>query len=130
MTDESLFPPRCDNQPILLDFVRFSLPVELTEEFEVKAIELGSKDRIDCHDVWCSAFIPRTHVEETQADYVTCIECGKTTCAICKIAAHTGDCLKDEALQQLINTVNAAQWQRCWECKRFVELESGCNHMT
>ncbi|OQN95443.1 hypothetical protein B0A48_18551 [Cryoendolithus antarcticus] len=70
MTDEALFPPRCDNRQILLENVRFFLPVELAKEFEAKAVELGSKNRIYCHDARCSAFIPRPCAKDEQVEYM------------------------------------------------------------
>jgi len=44
MKDESLFPPRCDGQPISLNQVRFFLPVELAKEFEERSVELSAKN--------------------------------------------------------------------------------------
>lgn len=52
------------------------------------------------------------------------------TCVICKANAHTGDCPKDTALQLLFNVADHNDWQRCHACRRLVELDIGCNHMT
>ncbi|RMY63200.1 hypothetical protein D0864_12701 [Hortaea werneckii] len=81
LTDESLFPPRCDGAEIPLNYVRIFLPPDLAKT-------------------------------------------SKST------PSHSGDCPEDEALQQLINIANAEEWQRCSECKRFVELDTGCNHIS
>ncbi|KAK4498905.1 hypothetical protein PRZ48_009415 [Zasmidium cellare] len=127
MNDEGLFPPRCDNQEIPLESVRFFLPSDIAKEFEAKYDELSTHNRTYCHERSCATFIPNElHEEDTGA----CPECGKTTCTICKGPSHSGDCPDDEALHQLVEAANAAQWQRCYECSRFVELESGCNHIT
>jgi hypothetical protein len=131
MKDESLFPPRCDGQAIPLNQVRFFLPVDLAKEFEERFVELSAKNRVYCHDPQCSTFIPwPASVERMEGEWLTCPTCEKTTCAICKAAAHTGDCPDDTALQQLLETAGNEQWQRCYQCHRFVELEQGCNHMT
>lgn len=61
---------------------------------------------------------------------MTCPSCEKTTCTTCKSAAHTGDCLDDTALQQLLDTAGNEQWQRCYKCHHLVELEQGCKHIT
>lgn len=131
MKDESLFPPRCDGQAIPLNQVRFFLPVELAKEFEERSVELSAKNRVYCHDPRCSTFIPLpTPVERMEGNWLSCPAFEKTTCTICKAAAHTGDCPDDTALQQLLDTAGNEQWQRCYQCHRFVELEQGCNHMT
>lgn len=49
---------------------------------------------------------------------------------MCKSPSHSGDCPEDVSLRQLAETANAELWQRCFDCHRFVELETGCNHMT
>lgn len=126
MKDETLFPPRCDGQEVPLELVRFFLPSDVAKEFESKYDELSTQNRTYCHERSCTAFIPsELHVGDT----CSCPKCGKTTCAICKGPSHSGDCPDDEALQQLIEAANVAQWQRCYQCTRFVELDSGCNHM-
>nr|POF17962.1 hypothetical protein CFP56_13373 [Quercus suber] len=129
MTDETLFPPRCDGKEIPLNRVRFFLPADLANEFDAKSVELSTKNRICCHDPHCSTFIPLTDTDSV-AEWVTCPRCSKTTCTICKAASHTGDCPDDTSLQQLVQTAEAEQWQRCYQCHRFVELDTGCNHMT
>ena len=128
MTDESLFPPRCDNEPIPLAQVRFLLPRELAKRFEAKLVELSTRDRVYCHDPRCSTFVPCTAIDED--DVGICPRCKKTTCAICKAPSHTGDRPEDTSLQLLLATAEAEQWQRCLDCKRFIELEIGCFHMT
>ena len=127
MIDETLFPPRCDGEAIPLQHVRFFLPPDLAKEFESKSVELSTKNRTYCHERACSAFIPSDAVAN---DVATCPQCRRTTCVTCKQQSHTGDCPEDRALQQLVETANVEQWQRCYECNRIVELETGCNHMS
>lgn len=127
LKDETLFPPRCDGQEIPLGRVRFFLPSQLANEFETKYVELSTKNRTYCHEVTCSAFIPNTAISD---DVGTCPKCSKTTCTMCKSASHSGDCPHDSALNQLIDMATDQQWQRCYACNRFVELNIGCNHMT
>lgn len=131
LKDESLFPPRCDGKPIQLSQVRFFLPTDLAKDFEARRVELSSKNRIYCHDPHCSTYMPWPNASECiEEDWLACPLCEKTTCTICKAAAHTGDCPNDCALQQLLETAGNEQWQRCFQCHRFVDLEQGCNHMT
>lgn len=126
MTDESLFPPRCCRQSIPLARVRLFLPSDLARLFETKSVELGTKNRTYCHDTRCSTFISPAAVV---GDIGRCPRCEKATCVICKAVSHSGDCPEDTALHQLVETAHSEQWQRCLDCYRFVELDTGCNHI-
>ncbi|KXS96476.1 hypothetical protein AC578_6324 [Pseudocercospora eumusae] len=127
MKDETLFPPRCDGQEIPLRSVRFFLPSQLAKDFDTKYTELSTKNRTYCHDRACETFIPAQSIDN---DIATCPSCRKTTCTMCKMPSHSGDCPEDEALQQLLETTEQQQWQRCPTCKAVVELNTGCNHIT
>ncbi|KAI5240555.1 hypothetical protein E4T43_05979 [Aureobasidium subglaciale] len=127
MVDETLYPPRCCRQPIPLDDAKLLLHPKLIRNFERKSIELDTKDRTYCFDPRCSTFIPAGHITDNIAG---CPGCGKRTCAICKVAAHRGDCPRDEALQQFLQAADQLGWQRCYSCHRVVELRTGCNHIT
>jgi hypothetical protein len=48
---------------------------------------------------------------------------------VCK-ANHTGDCPEDVGLQQVLDAAQEYGWQRCYNCRRVVELDIGCNHIT
>ena len=126
-TDESLYPPRCCREPIPLADVRHFLGEELVTKFERKAVEFNTHDRTYCYDAECSAFILPPNID---GDKATCAECYKVTCKICKSAAHENDCPEDPAREGLMSAAAAAGWQQCYRCKRLVELEVGCNHMT
>ncbi|KAH0334986.1 hypothetical protein KCU81_g9228, partial [Aureobasidium melanogenum] len=119
-----------DNQPespfTCVAYAKLVLDPKLIRNFEHKSIELDTKDRTYCFDPRCSTFIPTEHIT---VDIAGCPGCGKRTCAICKAAAHRGDCPRDENLQLLLQAAEAQGWQRCYQCRRLVELRSGCNHM-
>lgn len=127
LTDESLFPPRCCRQEITPESVTTFLSAALLRRFRSKAVELRTTNRTYC--VWptCSTFIPTGFIS---GDTATCPACEQKTCTICKNASHEGDCPDDTALQSLLTTAAANGWQRCYSCKRMVELNVGCNHMT
>ncbi|KAK3625050.1 hypothetical protein LTR56_013654 [Elasticomyces elasticus] len=97
--------------------------------FEAKYAELSTKNRTYCHDTKCNVFISAEDVDPNSG-IATCPSCRKTTCPTCKGPSHTGDCPEDTALRQLVNVAEHEQWQRCYTCNRFVELETGCNHIT
>lgn len=127
LSDESLFPPRCCNQPLPHDSCRIYLPAELIGKFLAKKVELETPNRTYCHEPKCSVFVP-THF--ISGDVATCPRCRTKTCVICKGATHTGDCPQDTAAQELLRLAAENGWQRCYSCHRVVELEHGCNHMS
>ncbi|KAI1321276.1 hypothetical protein F5Y16DRAFT_413784 [Xylariaceae sp. FL0255] len=128
-TDESLFPPRCCNQPMPLDETRIYLDGKVVDEFRKKAIEFSTPNRTYCHNVNCAAFIPPTDSSESYAT-ATCDRCGSRTCTTCKGTSHGGDCPNDEQIQQVLELAREQGWQRCQNCLVMVELSFGCNHMT
>ncbi|KAF4537569.1 Zinc finger RING/FYVE/PHD-type protein [Lasiodiplodia theobromae] len=127
MTDESLFPPRCCRQPISLDDVRMFLSTETAREFQRKKPELETPNKTYCHVQSCSAWIPPQSITD---EVGVCPRCRLQTCTICKGSTHVGDCPWDEATQQLLQTADGSGWQRCYKCRRVVELHTGCNHIT
>lgn len=125
--DESLFPPRCCKQPIDLDDAQIFLTKELKDRFEKARIEFETPNRTYCSRGTCSAFIPPGSIT---GDTATCPGCLTETCTICKDGAHQGDCPDDTTLQEILAAATENGWQRCYSCRRLVELEVGCNHMT
>lgn len=127
-TDESLFPPRCCRQSISLKTVSIFLTSRLKEEYERKKIEFSTPNRTYCSRPLCSSFIPAENIND---EIASCPSCAARTCAICKAESHAGqDCPNDTALLETLNLAQENGWQRCYSCRRLVELDIGCNHMT
>jgi len=125
--DESLYPPSCCQQTIPLSSSSSFLATDLIELLESKAEEFGTPNRTYCHDASCSEFIPSRYVRH---DVATCPKCSKGTCSMCKGPPHVDtDCPDDPAEKALETLAIAQKWARCPNCKRRVELESGCNHI-
>ncbi|THZ65993.1 hypothetical protein D6C85_08251 [Aureobasidium pullulans] len=127
MNDESMYPPRCCAQIIPLASVRSTITEELAVAFTEKAIEFDTVDRTYCSDPNCATFIPADVILN---DIATCGNCGMTTCAICKAASHLNDCPQDENIRALLQQAEEMQWQRCSECLRIVQRDTGCNHIS
>jgi hypothetical protein len=127
LSDETLFPPRCCGQPIPLDSCRVHLPPNLAGEFQAKKAEMETPNRTYCHQPTCSTFIPTKSIDGVKA---WCTRCQKATCVTCKGQAHDGDCPPDAADQELLRVAAENGWQRCYSCRRLVELDHGCNHMS
>ncbi|KAL9610529.1 MAG: hypothetical protein Q9167_004767 [Letrouitia subvulpina] len=125
-TDESLFPPRCCRSEISLQSVKLYLSPTLFHHFEQKSIEFTTSNRTYCFRPTCSAFIPPVNIVNQRA---VCSTCGSFTCTICKNEAHTDDCPKDTTAQQVLDLARDEGWQRCFGCRRIVELDVGCNHI-
>lgn len=127
ITDESLFPPRCCKQPIPMQVIETFFTSAFILEFRAKEAEYGTSNRTYCHMATCSAFINPTFIEE---DTATCSQCSVQTCSICKGPSHTNDCPEDETTQEILRIAAENGWQRCQTCRRMVELDTGCNHMS
>jgi hypothetical protein len=131
LTDEALFPPRCCRQPIDLEAVKDFLTPELVEQFERKRVEFSTKDRTYCSNAQCSIFLdPWEEGFDAATNKATCSACRTITCTLCKAAAHDGDCPADTGLQQVLDTARENGWQRCPSCRRIIELDVGCHHIT
>jgi hypothetical protein len=127
MTDESLFPPRCCRQRFDIGQLRVFLKPDVVTRFREKAVEFTASNRVYCSRSTCLAFIPPSKID---GDHARCSSCNQGTCAICNLAWHSDDCPQDTALQALLETATENGWQRCTSCRRLVELDTGCNHMT
>ncbi|PBP18079.1 hypothetical protein BUE80_DR010964 [Diplocarpon rosae] len=128
MTDDTLFPPRCCREPITpVGHVRTYLSAHIVQRYEAKKIEFDTPNRTYCSNPLCSSFIRAEHIV---GDHASGQLCRTVTCPICKVTAHRGDCPEDTALQLVLEVAQDNQWQRCWSCRRLVELDTGCNHIT
>lgn len=127
ITDESLFPPRCCRTKIELSSVVPYLTREITAAFEAKKIEYETPNRTYCNAQTCSSFIPPSQINDETA---TCARCGTATCTACKGQAHDGECPQNAETQAVLSMAEANGWRRCHSCRRMVELDLGCNHIT
>ncbi|KAF8853102.1 hypothetical protein BDZ45DRAFT_658482 [Acephala macrosclerotiorum] len=127
LTDDSLFPPRYCRQPITCGGgVRSFLAADLVHQHEEEKIKFETPNRTYCSNSLCSTFIPTEHSEKERA---SCSNCEALTCIMCKSGAHLGDSPADTALQLVLETARENGWQRCYNCRRLVGLDVGCNHM-
>ena len=129
MTDETLYPPRCCQRPMLWADIKAMINENLATSFEKKQEELDTlpDQRTYCVDAKCPVFIGAKDIAN---DVATCPVCKKTTCTMCKEIAHQdGDCLADEALDQTLTLASDRGWKRCGKCRRVIDLTFGCYHM-
>lgn len=125
LTDESLFPPRCCQEPIPLSRVRGFIGSKMTVLFEKKSIEHSDPYRTYCAIPSCSQYVMPDMVDM----YIgTCKACMNRTCTLCKRLAHEGVCLNET--EEVLEIAAAQGWRRCYRCHTMVELRTGCNHIT
>ncbi|GAA5835090.1 hypothetical protein JCM9279_007198 [Rhodotorula babjevae] len=127
--DETLFPPRCDNVDISLDLVKPHLSPQELFEYQRSAVEFRTPDRLYCSTTTCSAFLGSASGVRTA---IQCRACQGSTCAACKAPWHgpfglCGASEDDEAVRALERDF---EYRQCPSCKRVVELESGCHHIS
>lgn len=127
MEDETLFPPRCCQREMPWSIVRLIIDGKLEAAFDTKREELGTQNRTYCSEPTCAVFIGGDHIVSNLA---TCPNCGKTTFSICKAASHKGDCPADDEIQRTLELAELQGWRRCEQCRRMVELNTGCYHIT
>ncbi|KAG6088258.1 hypothetical protein E4U15_006483 [Claviceps sp. LM218 group G6] len=127
INDESLFPPRCCKEPIPLDLSKHFLSATLLGAYEAKKLEHETPNKTYCHVRTCSTFVPPAFVKD---DFATCVKCQSKTCTMCKGETHTDDCPADTLTAAFLQIATEKGWQRCYSCKRMVDLDTGCNHIT
>ncbi|KAG6080471.1 hypothetical protein E4U30_002569 [Claviceps sp. LM220 group G6] len=127
INDESLFPPRCCKEPIPLDLCEPFLSTTLLRTYEAKKLEYGTLDKTYCHVRTCFTFVPPTFVKD---DVATCVKCQSKTCTMCKGETHTDDCPADTLTADFLQIATKNGWKRCYSCRRMVDLDTGCNHIS
>ncbi|CAL1696543.1 unnamed protein product [Somion occarium] len=125
--DESLFPPRCCQQPFIFDQIRRYLGHDLAAQFQQKSIEFSTADRVYCHRPTCSTFLGAA---TNHASPLRCRRCSNSTCAHCKESAHLDLPCSSELDAAVLALAEQEGWKRCPGCHRLVELTMGCYHMT
>lgn len=127
LTDETLYPPRCCQQPIPAEDNRLFLGSSLVGQFLARKVEMETPDRTYCHIPDCGKFIPAEFIERSLG---YCVTCDARTCTMCKEAAHLEDCPQDPDIQSLNQMAKENGWQQCCACKRLVDLSEGCHHIS
>lgn len=128
-------PPRCCIQPIPSSIVKAVLTKEEQQLFLKAVIQFSTpwEARIFCPNTACGEFIPpRKHVDPKHPFKVTCPECRRRVCVMCKRDAHPlgKDCPGDWELDKVLKIGESRGWRRCYKCRNLVELSVGCTHIT
>ncbi|KAK4233576.1 hypothetical protein C8A03DRAFT_47915 [Achaetomium macrosporum] len=130
LVDETLFPPKCCKQPIPLGSCATLLTSDIIAEYGPKEAEFRTPAAQRTYCRACSTFVPPEYVK---GDVAYCGQpgCSAQTCTFCKAASHEAtDCPQDPTRQDVLRLAAAEGWQHCFGCKRIVELDAGCYHIT
>jgi hypothetical protein len=127
--NEGAWPVKCCRTEIPTESVRSLLSLDLRTRFAVKAVEWADDDRTYCHEPSCSTYLPHDSITDRCAP---CSACHRQTCTECKGPYHTEPlCPEDTTTDDLLADVaRENHWPQCPGCKRYVEISTGCNHMT
>lgn len=128
--DESLFPPKCCQEPIEAEDVNEHLTPALRELHERKSREFTTKDRVYCHVSCCSAFLGSMSQGPSTSLACTSPSCGARTCGSCKYAAHPGKACADHLDDIVLELGERQGWRRCPMCRHLIERTEGCRQMT
>jgi hypothetical protein len=127
--NEGAWPVKCCRTEIPIEIVRSFLPLDLRTRFAIKAVEWSDDNRTYCHEPSCSTYLPHDSITDRRAP---CSACYRQTCTECKGPYHPEPpCPEDTSIDDLLADVaRENHWPQCPGCKRYVEITTGCNHMT
>ena len=127
LVEESMFPPMCCMKEITLSNFQDILAHDLVIGYMEKAMEYRTISRTYCASTTCSKFIRPDLIFGSVG---VCSACNVGTCTACKAFQHEGLCSPEVGLQDLLEMAKEEGWAQCPSCKRMIEREGGCNHMT
>ena len=130
---ESTFPPKCCLQEIPRKTMLAHLPSKDMAHFDEKALEyaVAVGNRYYCASPECAKWIDVRRARGVDGS-LECPHCKFSVCTMCRGAAHATDedCPNDFGLDATLQQAERAGWQRCYNCRAVVELNTGCRHIT
>ena len=129
IVNEGVWPVRCCRTEISRESVQNLLPLDLRTRFATKSVEWADNDRTYCHEPSCATYLPHSSITGRHA---RCSTCRRETCAECKTAYHAQPpCTENTTSDDLLaEAAREHHWPKCPGCNRYVEITTGCNHMT
>lgn len=139
--DESLWPPRCCSQGVIVDrLIRWIRDRDMWDRYAAvrRMLDVPVQDRTFCHYGPCGTFIHADDyrmlpgVAAGKGNWVgRCPACGRETCVACRGGPHPGeDCpIHADAMAQMEEAIRE-KLQICWACGTLAHREEGCIHMT
>ncbi|KAI4127902.1 MAG: hypothetical protein LQ338_002987 [Usnochroma carphineum] len=131
--NEAHFPPKCCLQEIPRGVLRNHLGPKELALFDNKALEysVAFGSRYYCARPECAKWIDITKAR-AQNGTLECPHCSYSMCTFCRGPVHAADhdCPQDLGLNETLQQAERAGWQRCYNCRALVELNTGCRHIT
>ena len=133
IVNEDTFPPKCCAQEIPRSTLRQHLSSKQLTDYDQKSLEyavaIGS--RYYCARPDCAQWI-NTRLSQAPGGILKCSHCDFYTCGFCRGPQHAEheDCPHDFGLDATLEEAERAGWQRCYNCRAMVELNTGCRHIT
>ncbi|QHN75781.1 E3 ubiquitin-protein ligase RNF144B-like [Arachis ipaensis] len=133
--------PICMDRDLNVEDCRNILPKKVFDLWGKLLCEAGipEDDKFYCPFKDCSALMIDDGVCRKLARKFKCPHCDRMFCAECKVAWHHGiRCKKFQSRNKdrmekedvmLMELAKKMQWQRCPNCKFYVEKTGGCSHM-
>ena len=133
ITHEETFPPKCCSQEIPRSTLRQHLTSKQMKDFDQKSLEyaVSMGSRYYCARPGCAQWI-NTRLSQAPGGILKCSRCNYYTCGFCRGPQHADheDCPRDFGLDATLEEAERAGWQRCYNCRAMVELNTGCRHIT
>lgn len=131
LRDEELIPVRCCEFPLSREAAQKVLNTAQLQKYEARVKELTvCTNRLYCPKKICSAFLGSKN-ESHEREEKKCPICHTACCSACGLEQHVGPCKPDAAAEDEVREwAKGKNVRQCEQCRRFIESEGGCNHMT
>ncbi len=130
---EDTFPPKCCLSEVPKSTIHRYLPAKEWKLFSEKALEYAVPlaNRYYCASPECAKWIDARNAKRTNG-VLECPHCKAELCTVCRGPSHPSneDCPQDFGLDRLMEEAECSGWRRCPECRRLVERNEGCLHIS
>ncbi|KAF0911430.1 hypothetical protein E2562_008305 [Oryza meyeriana var. granulata] len=127
--------PECKEGFVEMDTCRDIIPPELFDRWSVSLCELAlGEKKYYCPFKDCSALLINDNDGAEKIMETECPHCHRMFCARCRVPWHDGIKCKDyengEGDLMFKELAGKKKWQRCPQCRIYVEKSQGCMFMT
>ena len=130
---EDTFPPKCCLSEVPKSTIHRHLSAKEWKSYSEKALEYAVPlaNRYYCASPACAKWIDARNAKRINGA-LECPQCKAKLCTICRGPSHPSneDCPQDFGLDRLMEEAEWSGWRRCSECRRLVERNNGCLHIT
>lgn len=124
-----MLPVRCCEMAIPLDWAVLKIPQKTAKLYDRRKLEVRARGVVHCYQNDCRTPIHPQYIIWEEA---ICGKCQSSTCARCRGAFHRGlgcgqrQTPDDQRLHDLAATHG---WGKCYDCKSYIQLSPGRNHL-